>query len=444
MATPNMKEKPRVATPEYIEKQIIKQTGKTFDKASMKAKIELVTKLTEQIFITRFGELKKNLDDRGFSKFWIEPTKFGKGYRQVFVDLLKAESYKDATIEDWYPYIPKQPEDREVQITNKFQHKIRYDINEPVFWKYFKNPEDLSEYINMQIDSVMKTLTVFHQQLFYNIFATSDTPYWDTLDDDLVTSANAMVKLFRDSFKNKVEVKYKGTSNLDKYTAMVKAIIMDIKLATEKANLTNSAGQVADPIHIKPDLPDLVLFVSQQAMVNIAIDVKAGIYNDKYFDFPNITIIEMSSLADDEYKLVDKTLVQFSINLAENFSWPINPNTLWVVNAYHEWFYFGIVPYAFGKFVKMVSDGGSAPVDDPKPVYLTKQDGTVVSAVGTYSANPTTGEPSLAEVSVSGAVKVDPEQNTVKIDNTADINVKINSGVGTSDATPIINQPKAS
>lgn len=126
----------------------------------------------------------------------------------------------------------------------------------------------------------------------------------------------------------------------------------------------------------------------------------------------------------------------------------------------------GTADSIYGGEVTVTYNTGSDPTpsENIQKVVLSNSDGSAVKAVGTYNANPTTGNPTIAEVAVSGPVMIDAEESTGvlktsinnpdgtpitafgvqpisgtkwTLDNTADINVKINSGNGSADATPL-------
>lgn len=373
------KKEPLEITSEYIENASKTRYGKDYSLLSASDKITLATSLTEYVYFTRFRSMLSNLEDTRLNVFFTSKEKFGGGYREVFIDLLKVEAFSDKTAEDFYPYNPKQPKDEQILFVDRLQAKIRIDINQPLFFKYFKNSSDLSEYINMQLDSADKTLAVFFQQFIYNIFQTSDTPVWTIMevvkeDDkekmaelestklvksrffaDMIAPANATIKKIRDAFKNKVIVEYEADADTKEAQLLAFAdnIKLDVELAVEKANLTNSMGTVTAPFHIKPATEELVLLVHPEVLIKLDNYIIGWAMSSNKLELPKITTIKMSALSKDSYVLIDKRAIQLCMNWQEMFSWPVNPNTLWTIGALHSWFYTGVNPYAFGRRVTL-------------------------------------------------------------------------------------------
>lgn len=353
--------KGKLATAETVEAFTRQHFGndKEFAKLLPEQQILVTTNLTTMLVKMNFIELKNELEDSRLNVFFVEETMFGKGYKLVLQDLLKVQVFSDTQQTDWYPIDPRKPRDAEVLFQTRVQAKIRFDYSDVEMLQYFTSAEKQAEYINNIVEASTKTKAVYMQQFIYNCFREGTDVWTSVVDADFITYVTPIITAIKGAFTNVVTVNFsEGTTELEKrvaqLTRMAKEINLDIKLATEKANLTNSAGSVVDPFHIKPTKQQLVLEINQEDMVDMQIYVKAGLFNASFLDLPDITVIEMSHIPLGTYNLFDKNFFQISPNMDKVYHQETNANTLWNISALHSWFYVGTLKYAYGIKKKIV------------------------------------------------------------------------------------------
>lgn len=344
--------------------------------------LEVYRELTNMVYKTQFITLQNAIPQ--IKQFIVDETKFGEGYRQVMVDVLKIS---DFTKESWWPENAVTAEAREVFVKQLMEFNIRGDKNEYDLFKKFKDASETAKFLNEQSEAASRALAIFYQQLIWNILQTSDTPNWSVLimrkTDGTVDSEatqvwtekmNGFVKMARNALRKKVEVEYEVLSNdlhNEKYyrnRAMMVSIMTDIALATEKVRTDNAAGDSGDgkvynergelidayQFHSKPDINKITVVLNQETMISMNTDVRATTFNNELLKLPDAKVLQISSLDKDTYKIIDDRLIQISPNIRVFGIFPRNIYTLVVLGNYVEKTWIGFNPYLYGKEVKMV------------------------------------------------------------------------------------------
>lgn len=373
----------KIATASSVDALSIDLYRKGYDELIREHQMTVITNLTTMLIKQNFIDFKSELDDMRLSRYWVDDTVFGKGFKLWGQDLLKVDPFADKKIEDWYPIDPRKPKDYEVVITQRVISKIRFDFNETEMVQYFVSAEGVAKYLNNISTAVNQTKAVYIQQFIYNVFREGDNVWTDVVSPEFITEITPIIATLKNSFTNKRASIYEGEKNdrVTMLTAMVRDINLKIALATEKANQgtnANNAGATGIKIHIKPKVSDLDLLINQQDIIDINVYVKAGLFNAQFLSMPNVNIIQMSHIPVGTYRLFDRRWLQLSKNLDIVYSQGINVQTLWHTRALQHRFYVGTVPYAFGIWVTMQYQNASLP--DLKTIIKTTDLGAIAMA----------------------------------------------------------------
>ena len=356
--------------------------GVNVDKLTARQAYVVYEELTSMVYKTQFLELQNAIPQ--IKQFFVEETKFGEGFRQIMVDILKVS---DFTKESWWPSNAVTAEAREVFVKELIEVNVRGDKSEFDLLQKFKDANELATFINMQSEAANKAMAVFYQQLIWNILQTDENFTWSVLSirdasgvedntatQEWINKMNAVVKMVRQGLRKKKNVEYEILSTdfrNEKYymnKAMITSIMTDIALVTEKVRKDNAAGDAGDgkvydhngnlidayPFHSKPDLSQLTLVINQKTLISMNVDIRATTFNSDMLKLPEVKTLQISSLSENTYKLIDDRLFQISPNIREFGVFPRNIYTLVVLSNYIEKSYVGFNPYLFGIEVTMV------------------------------------------------------------------------------------------
>jgi len=167
---------------------------------------------------------------------------------------------------------------------------------------------------------------------------------------------NGFVKLVRQGLRKKKTVEYEVLStelrsaNYYKNRAMMVSIMTDIALATEKVRTDNAAGDAGDgkvydsngqlvdayAFHSKPAIENMTLVINQKTMISMNVDVRATTFDNSLLKLPNTKVLQISSLDENTYKLIDDRLIQISPNYRVFGVFPRNIFSLVVLANYVE------------------------------------------------------------------------------------------------------------
>lgn len=302
------------------------------------------------LFKTVQYDLLQSVNNLLWPMFLVDKVEFGTGYRIVGNGLGKVSTFT-TNPDERYPKTRMLLPDFEQVIVDKAQLKIRITYNQAETSFYFKDLQSLNSFIELTKKRLVDTLMLVQQDAILRIFA---DPNWKIRNMDDASEFEVLVDKIRNGIKNNIKAK---SSNIKDFVQWLMLFIQQVTTITTAG--FNIGWDRQDKDFIKQynnvRLDDLVLIMSADDYIKFNTEIQAQVYNNKYFQFPNITIQTLPIPSGTVY-LLDKKAIQFAPNRSLTYT-DFFSNTLDTDIVHHDWFYAGIFNNAFGVKIDFVSDG---------------------------------------------------------------------------------------
>lgn len=350
-------------------------SGGDYDKLTTGQKIDIFQNVSSITYKTIITDLLKEINTLGWDSFFVEPTKFGKGYRILTTSLGNVEQFSDDPRQR-YPNTRNILRDYEQIITDKAQLRARITTNEPEMTFYFKNAEGMNEFLTMQRGRIIDTFKQTYQDTMVRMFGDGTWPIKTATENakEYVT----LVDTIRGNIKNKISAQ--GTTLLEKVVWILKFIRTVSQLTTDMFNIGDDGTDTNFiPAFNNVTLDDLVLIMSNDDAIDFTTLDRANTYNKELLDWPKLKIMELP-IPSGTFYLLDKKAIQISPNRNVTYT-QFYPNTLDTDIIHHMWSYMGIFKYAFGLKINFVSSGGTT-IEALKTALKTRYTPTTPAATG--------------------------------------------------------------
>lgn len=331
-------------------------TGTDYENLTQGEKFKIYTEISQITYKTIITDLMKDISDLGWSSFIVEPTKFGNGYRILTVGAGDVEDYSsDPTTR--IPQTRNLLQDYESVIVDKAQLRSRITLNEAESSFYFKDINGLSNFLSLSRKRQMDTFKLTFQDSMIRIFG---NPNWPIKNAKESKDFIALVDKIRSNLKNKVTIN--GNTIADKVKFIMKFVENVTSLTTDAYNIGDDGTDTFRSALNDVTLNDLVLIMSTNDYIDFSVEVQAPTYHKENFDWPKLKIAKLP-IPSGTFWLLDKNAFQISPNRSIVLT-DFYPNTIDTDIFYHNWFYMGVYPNAFGLKIDFVTDGSGKDADE--------------------------------------------------------------------------------
>lgn len=325
-------------------------SGTDYDNLAVGEKIEVFTDISKIVYKTIIKDLIKEISDAGFSNFVVEKTSFGNGYRVLSVGVADVEEFTTDP-RARYPQTRNLLPDWEQIITDKGQLKVRITLNDAETSFYFQNIETMGSFLSQCRKRVMDTLKLVFQDTILRIFG-DGTWMFRTIDKD--SSYVALVDKIRSSMKNNIKAKSNSIKDTVQWMMLFLQNVTSVTTKTFNIGWDRQDQDFRKALNTV-GLDDLVLVMSNEDYVKFNTEIQAQVYNNQYFAFPKIKIMNLPIKSGTMF-LLDKNAIQISPNRSATFT-EFFANTLDIDHIHHEWFYAGLYGNAFGVKIDFETNG---------------------------------------------------------------------------------------
>lgn len=334
-----------------LSNYIRKVTGQDYDNLTQGQKLAIFTEVSEITYKTVVVDVIKDISELGWGSFFVEPTKFGYGYRIVSTGLGEVEDYSSDPTQR-FPQTRNLLQDYETIITDIAQLRLRITLNKWESAFYFKNLPQLEKFLGLMRKRLGDSMKLVFQDSMIRIFG---NPNWVIRGAKNSPNYTALVDKIRGQLINTLNIN--ASTIADKVKFIMKFVQNVTSLTTDAYNIGDNGKQDGSfrPMFNNVNLDDLVLIISNEDNVDFSVDVQAPTYHKENFDWPKLKIARLP-VPSGTFWLLDKNAFQISPNRNEDYT-DFYPNTLDTDFFHHQWFYAGVYKNAFGVKLNFVTDG---------------------------------------------------------------------------------------
>lgn len=326
-------------------------TGKDYDDLTAGEKVNVFTSISQITYKTIIIDLIKEISELGWGSFFVEPVRFGNGYRILTAGIGEGEDFSDDPRQR-FPQTRNLLKDYEHIIVDKAKLRVRITLNEAQSSFYFKNIEGLSKYLELCKKRLRDTMKLIFQDSIIRIFGNAN---WTIRTGEKSPEYVALVDKIRDNLKNSLSIT--ATTIAEKVKFIMKFVKIITSLTTDAYNIGDSGSDTDyKPLLNDVRLDDLVLIMSTSDYIDFSTEVQAPTYHKENFDWPKFKIVSLP-IPSGTFWLLDKNAFQIAPNRNVDYT-DFYPNTLDTDFFHHEWFYMGVYPSAFGLKINFVSSKG--------------------------------------------------------------------------------------
>lgn len=348
---------PLAVNPNALASMVREVTGTDYNALADKEKVIAFERISAIIYRTIIKDTIAQINTLGYTDMFIEPVKFGNGYRILMSGIGGVENFSDSP-DERYPQTRHLLPDYEQVITTRTMFKVRITYNYDTFRRYFKDLNGLAAYLEMNKKRITDTVSQLYQDSVLRLFGDADWPMKTAKDPNTLQYTKGIDEM-RNTFKRTLKVRLAKNDISSKVKFLMDFISTVTRITSDKFNL-GWDGQEDETKFNKlinnPRIGDIKLILSTYDVNEFATDIKANTYNTGYFNWPEIKQMALP-IKKGTFILVDKNAFQIAPNLNATYS-EYFINTLDTDIVYHQWQFMGVVKNAFGVKLEFSDNDG--------------------------------------------------------------------------------------
>lgn len=348
---------PIAANPNALASMVREITGQDYTALADKDKVIAFEKISAIIYKTIIKDTIEQINTLGYTDMFVEPIKFGNGYRILMSGIGGVENFTDSP-DERYPQTRNLLPDYEQVITTRTMFKVRITYNYDTFRRYFKDLNGLSAYLEMNKKRITDTVSQLYQDSVMRLFGDNDWPMKTAKDPTKLDYIKGIDEM-RNTFQRTLKVKLDKDDISSKVKFLMNFISTVTRITSDKFNLGWNGTDGEDKFNKlinNPRIGDIKLILSTYDVNEFATDIKANTYNTGYFNWPDVKQMSLP-IKKGTFILVDKSAFQIAPNLNATMS-EFFINTLDTDIVYHQWQFMGVVKNAFGVKIEFSTTDG--------------------------------------------------------------------------------------